>query len=181
MTRTMVGALLLSAFLVSSGWADTVTFRNNAELNGVVRYRNDDFTVTARYKNGTRTNTFHRAEVRSVEINARDFNPGEPPTDISVFEDRTAATRPGSNSQSSQKTGSDSGDAASQGNQHGRRKVLDPDEPNPSTTDLIWLRDKSELFGRLVSIESGQLTVANKKGKKKLKVKDVMTILVAPD
>lgn len=160
--------------------ADTLTLRNNAELNGQVRYQDDAFRVTARYHSGTKTKTFHRAEVRTIEINGRDFNSGEPPTDISVFGDRSTATRDASQSLSVRKKKDKSLTEADQV-KHPAHTVLTNDEPNPSTTDVIWLKDKQELTGRLVSIENGQLTFANGKTSKKFNLRSIAAILVAPD
>src|ERR1700719_4052857 len=93
MLRIVLILLLTATFFATCGWADTVTLRSNAEINGSVSYEGGAFSISAKYKSGTKISKFDRAEVRTVEINARNFNPGEPPKDISIFEDRTASTR----------------------------------------------------------------------------------------
>lgn len=92
MVKIVLNLLLTAMFAVCSS-ADTMTLRSNAEINGSISYDGSTFTVAARYKDATKTLKFDRAEVRTVEINARNFNPGEPPRDISVFDKRIAGTR----------------------------------------------------------------------------------------
>jgi hypothetical protein len=121
--------------------------------------------------------------VRTVEINARDFNPGEPPTDISIFEERSAATRDASHPETQRKNDKGSSNTPTQAKQSGPagHTVLNFDESNPSTTDVIWFRNKTKLTGRLVRIEDGQLTIESGRDSKKFNLGDVATVLVAPD
>src|SRR5690348_5363213 len=93
MRKKIPGLLLSITGFPVFGFANTVTLRNNAEINCVVSYQDGTFTFVARYATGSKTFKFDRAEVRTIEINQRDFNPGEPPKDISIFDQRSADTR----------------------------------------------------------------------------------------
>src|SRR2546430_17468229 len=93
MNRIVCGFFLALASFVRLSSADTLTLRNNAEINGKISDQDGAFTITARYRSETKTAKFDRADVRTVEINARDFNPGEPPKDLSIFVYHSASTR----------------------------------------------------------------------------------------
>lgn len=170
----MLGTLMLF------GWADTLTLRNNAEINGQVSYRNGAFTVKARYGRETATKTFDRSEVRTVEINHRDFNPGEPPADISVFEEHPTDTRNASHTAAQRKKKHAHNQNRSQSAAE-KHSILNSGSSNPSTDDVVWLQDKTKITGRLSSINNGQLILELGNHTSQVKLTDVTTILVAPN
>ena len=178
MDRRVTGVLLQGTLFIVSGWADTMTLRNNAEVNGRITYQNDAFTVTSRYRGGSKTFKFDRAEVRTIEINRRDFNAGEPPKDISIFDERSSSEK--NASQEQRKVSGSTTDAVARAtpSQH---QVLASGDFNPSTDDVIWLRNKTKLTGRLLSIESGHLLIKQGKKEKQVQMPEVTTVLVAPN
>jgi hypothetical protein len=182
MSRNHLGWFSGCLLLALSARADTLTFRNNAELNGSVRFADDSFTVTARYAAGTKTTTFQRAEVRMLEINGRDFNPGEPPREVSVFKERAAATTDAAHPENRRgmERSPRPGSRPAEQSARAERSMFGSGDLNPSTTDVIWLRSKIKVEGRLVRIDDGELTVQSLRSTKKLKLIDVVTVLMAP-
>jgi len=182
---TTICVLLLALTCFSPlGWADTLTLQNNAEINGRTSYKNGTFKVIARYRSGTKTLKLDRADLRSLEVNARDFNPGEPPKDISIFVDHLTSTRNASDD-STEASGRQKA-AAKAADKQGKstavnHPVLGAESFNPSTDDVLWLRTKSKLTGRLVSIESGNLTFESGKEERRFQLDEVATILIAPN
>jgi hypothetical protein len=182
MKRVFFGFVSLTLF-VSISSADTLTLRNNAEINGSISYHDGTFTITARYGSETKTAKFDRADVRAIEINARYFNPGEPPKDLSIFvyhstSTKDASTKAGSSGNKKDVSKRPTGDGKPVDIRH---SVLGTDDFNPSTDDVLWLRNKNKLTGHLVSIENGQLTFKQGKAGKQFQVGQVATILIAPN
>jgi len=180
MKRVLFGFVLSFLFLVRIGLADTLTLRNNAEINGKISYHNGTFALTARYTSETKTIKLDRADVRTIEINARDFNPGEPPKDLSIFVDHSTSTKDASD-QKNNSSKSRTVVATTPTEKPVGHLVLGTDEFNPSTDDVLWLRNKNKLTGHLVSIEDGQLNFAQGKAGKQFPVGQVATILIAPN
>jgi hypothetical protein len=168
-----------SLFLTSSLWADTLTLRNHSEINGHVQYADGTFSVEAKYSKGPKTWAFDRTEVLTLEFNDRDFNTGAPPSDISVFAAHTSILHNASNG-SEPEHGRETNAHNKAPNSLGH-PVLSNERYNPSTEDIIWLRDKSKLAGRLVRIEANHLTIQTQGKGKKLEAGKVTTILIAPN
>ena len=163
--------------------ADTLTLRSNIEINGQVQYANDAFTVTAKYNNGKKIFTFGRKEVQSLEINSRDFNPGEPPISVSTFDPRVANARDASleapttdknRDSTKEKTGEKKQSGSSQSSVLGADTVL-------AANDLVWLKDKSKIVGRVTLIEKGAITIQIGNANKQIDEQKVVTVLVAQD
>lgn len=180
---TVLACLLVSILAADSAQADTLTLRNNAEINGKISYEHEDFVVRARYPGGTKTITFQRNEVRTLEVNGRDFNPAESPTDLSFFAARPTGTGEASRQEAVRKEQHGGARAPKQGKRSGSggHSVLNFGGSNPSTTDVVWLRDNGEVRGRLVQIEAGQLTIETGRGTQELDLERVARVLVAPD
>jgi hypothetical protein len=173
--------LLTVALLAPFLQADTVTLRNNAEINGRVDYADGAFSVTARYGSGTHTTTFDRAEVRTLEFNERDFNSGAPPTDISILKGQTAsATRDASHDVTKHKDGKPQESSAEQSGNSSppKHSVLGPGEYNPSD-DVIWLRNKTNLACRIIRIVNGQVTFRVDSKDRSLDSRQVAIVLVS--
>ncbi len=160
--------------------ADTLTLRNNAEINGRVRYADSAFSVAARYSTGSsQTRTFDRKEVLTLEFNQRDLNPGPPPTDISVFAERKSDTKDAAHPIADTGKSEDSPNPNGTKRARGAFTTLASDDHSPSD-DVIWLRNKKKLAGRLVKIESGKITVQSGKKRKSLDSGEVATVLISP-
>src|SRR6266851_3199275 len=129
----LTAALLGSTILSSIAYGDTLTLRSNIEINGQVQYANDAFTLAAKYKTGKRTYTFGRGEVKSVEINNRDFNPGEPPISVSTFDTKVASTRDAS--QESPSTSNKTGKKRESGSSSA--SVFATDKDDLATNDVV--------------------------------------------
>lgn len=75
--------------------ADTLTITSNQNVNGLVTYQLEKFTVEAKFKdNVTKTYTFERKKVKLIEINRTYINPGPPPPWINKFESGPKAKKP---------------------------------------------------------------------------------------
>jgi len=171
--------LSLSCLLISVLRADTLTLRNNSEINGRVSYSDGAFTVAARYKAGSQTRTFDKLEVRVLELNKRDFNPGAPPKEVSIFDERASATKDASHDTSQKKPPKANSDSTMHDHSSSRHSVFAGDyDP---TADVIWLRNKTKLVGRLVKIENGQITFQSGKKDKSLQSGEVATVAIAPN
>jgi len=184
MNARLLLILLLECLLAVFLHADTLTLRNNTEINGWVSYSDDAFSVVARYSSGKQNRTYGRGEVRTLEFNQRDFNSGAPPKDISVFEGRKTATQSAAHDMSAQahQVGKNASAESSAANSHSSsvgHSVLAGDE-NP-TADVIWLRSKQKLTGRLMEVKNGKLTFQVDKKDKNLQSGDVAGVLVAPN
>lgn len=184
MKRVFFGFVVSVILFVCISSADTLTLRNNSEINGRISYHDGTFVIAARYGSETKTAKVDRADVRAIEINARYFNPGEPPKDLSIFAYHSSSTKDASD----QNAGSSGNkkDASKPHTEEGkpvgiRHSVLGTDDFNPSTDDVLWLRNKNKLTGHLVSIENGQLTFKQGKAGKQFQVGQVATILIAPN
>ena len=173
--------------LAQWAWADTMVLQNNAEINGRATYRNGTFTMIARYRTGSRTIKLDRSEVRIVEFNARTFNPGEPPRDISIFLDHSTSTRNASgdpvsdHEQAKQDSASAESSAKSGHTADVHHRILSQDDFNPSTDDVVWLRTKGKVTGRLVSIDAERVMLQQSKKGEQFELQQVATILVAPN
>jgi hypothetical protein len=176
--RFLLASTMLEPFL----HADTLTLRSNAEINGSVHYIDGAFSVTARYQNDrqtkTITRTYDREEIQTLEFNNRDFNSKEPPTDISIFAGRPSATLDASATQQHKNSGATGQRDKSKSP---TSSVLAADESNPSMDDVILLRNKTRLAGRLVKIENGQVVFHSGSKDKSFDAAQVATILIAPN
>lgn len=164
--------------------ADTLTLRSNVEMNGEVQYDNDVFTIVARYNAGEKKVTFDRREVLSVEVNRRTFNPGQPPKDFSVLDARSSSMREASSDTRDHKKDSAVEKLGHQPHAPGyNRSVVDDNDMDRGTTDVVWLKDKSELRGRLIALRAGHLTIkrSGDNRPKDLDEKKIRTVLVAPE
>jgi hypothetical protein len=159
--------------------ADTLTLRSNIEINGRVEYENDSFTITAKYKNENKKFTFDRREVRSLEISTRDFNPGQPPLRVSTFEPRAGNTRDASREASANVQGAENTAANKRGSQS-RKSIFDP-EKDFAAGDVILLRDKTKVVGRIMLIQKGYISIQTANGGKQLEEQKAATVLVAPN
>lgn len=173
-------AVLWSVLLfVLCSSADTLTRRSNAEINGLITFSGDEFTVVARYRSVSKTLFVDRADVKTVEVNTRDFNSGEPPHDISIMREHSPVTRDASREK---KRASSKGSYADSKSGRAKHSVINSENFNPSTDDVIILRSpKGSVTGRLISIENGQVTVEKGNARKSVPLQDVATILVAPN
>jgi hypothetical protein len=168
--------------LNTSGLADTITLQDNSEVNGKTSYHDGTFVLEARYRSGTKTMKWNRADVRMVEINSREFNPGEPPKDISLFTDHETSTRNASEDEpnlSKRKSGTKTARKVNPDSVN--HSVLDGDQFNPSTDDVVWLGTKVKVTGRLVSIKDSNITFEDKKAGKRFQASDAARILIAPN
>ncbi len=170
----------LSLAFIQVGYADTLTLRDNAEINGTVRYVDDAFLITARYAGGPEKWTFDRREVLSVEFNKRDFNSGPPPKDISIFVGRAGATKDASREDTDSKKAERKEQPVRDGKSNSGHSVFASDTYNP-TDDVIWLRNKTRVAGRLVRIDDRQLVFQSASKDKSLESAQVVRILVAPN
>lgn len=76
----LVGLLLLPTAVS----CDTLTLSDYQSLNGRVSYSAGEFTVSAIFTGGVKEiYSIPRTEVKSLEINQTDFNPGAPPFSLS--------------------------------------------------------------------------------------------------
>ena len=163
--------------------ADTLTLRNNAELNGQVQYESDSFTISARFHTGTRTFTFNRKEVRSLEVNSRDYNPGAPPAQFTNLDAQATGTR---DAMSSSKLG-DEGNSIQNNSKNKKRGTttlkspLSTDEFNSAAEDTVCLRDQTKLVGRVTRIRNGFLAIQIGNKVKRIDVLQVTTVLIAPN
>ena len=162
--------------------ADTLTLRNNAELNGQVQYESDSFTISARFHTGTRTFTFNRKEVRSLEVNSRDYNPGAPPAQFTNLDARATGTR---DAMSPSKPGDESNSIQNNSkNKRGSTTLKSPlstDEFNSAVEDTVCLRDQTKLVGRVTRIRNGSLAIQIGSKVKRIDVLQVTTVLIAPN
>ncbi len=163
------------------GWGDTLTLRDNSEINGRTSYQDGTFSVTARFRSGAKVITIDRAEVQTVEINSRDFNSGEPPKDVSIFYEKRVSTRDASAQQSSLSAKRKRQAKLSTGSEGATHSILEGSDFNPSTDDVLWLRNSSRMTGRLVSINNGEVRLEGVKKDSKLQLGDVVKILIAPN
>jgi hypothetical protein len=173
MRKRILGVLLTAAVFSAMGSGETVTLRNNAEINCRLSYQDGTFTLVARYPKGTKTFKFDRAEVGTIEINKRDFNPGEPPKDFTVFDARSSTARDASMGNPAQAKKKDQAPP--------KHSVLDSEEFNPSTEDVFWLQNKTKITGHLLKVDSKQITIGEGKERHQLQIDDVATVLVAPN
>ena len=161
-----------------------MTLQNNSEINGRTSYSDGTFRVVARYRSGAKTIKLDRAELRSIEVNSRDFNPGEPPKDISIFVDHSTSTRnasdDGSDASGHKRARSEMA-AANDKSAAVNHPLLGDEGYNPSTDDVLWLRTKSKLTGRLVSINNGNVRFEIGKESRLLPLEEVARILIAPN
>ncbi len=161
--------------------ADTLTLRSNVEINGKVEYEKDHFSIAARFRSGTKTFVLDRKEVLSVEVNNRDFNSGEPPSNVSMFETRTAATQNASESGSEKSEESNKKAAAASKGEGPKAQVLSPDNYDRSVSDVVLFRDKTRLIGRMTLMRKGVLMIQIGNASKQVGEDTVATLLVAPD
>jgi hypothetical protein len=176
MAKGTVTAVLGFMLLQPSLWADTLTLRSNVEINGTVQYDNDAFTITARYAGGDQKVTYDRREVRTLEINSRNFNSGEPPTNISMFDKRITGTEDAAHTSSNppkekpvQKKRSGAANPS----------IFAADDYDRMTTDVVLLQNKSRLVGRIALLQNGYLTIQNGSETKQLPAKQVAIVLLA--
>lgn len=185
MSKALPALLLCVPLGIPHLRADTLTLRSNEEINGQVQYENDAFTIIAGYRAGDRKVTFDRREVLTVEINSRNFNPGEPPKNISILEARSTATKDASAPAAEHKepTPTAEPDAHGQPAHNSTQSVRDADEFDRATTDVLWLRDKTRVLGRLVRIKNGRVTVKTNgdNKQKEMEAGGIATVLVAPN
>jgi hypothetical protein len=176
MNTTVLSLIITSFSLAPFACADTLTLRNNAEINGQVRYADGAFSITARYSAGSPlTRTFDRKEVLTLEFNQRDFNSGPPPKDISVFIGRESATNNAAYEVSDKPE--TAAHPTAQGQPSGQSPLASVHSPSD---DVIRLRNKKELSGRLVKIENGKLTLQSGKKSNSLDSGRVAAVVVAP-
>ena len=171
-------ALLGFTSLSPIAYADTLTLRSNIEINGLVQYENDAFALAAKYKTGGRTYTFDRREVKSVEINNRAYNPGEPPTSVSTFDPKVASAK-----DAAQQLSAGKGHTAIKKRESGSSKVsvFVTGKDDLATSDVIWLTDKTKLVGRVLLIQNEHVTIQTRSGQKQVEEQKVVSVLVAPD
>lgn len=175
-----VSALACSLCLIPSLRADTLTLRDNAEINGRIRYAEGTFFVMARYRGSSRTLKFDRSEVLTLEFNDRDFNSSAPPKDLSVFSARTSGIQNASNGTNHAQKIRGKGEREGLASQ--KHSPLSEDEFNPSVEDVIWFRNKSKVVGRLEKIENNRITFQDEKGNPKgLDAAKISTVLIAPN
>jgi hypothetical protein len=185
MTRKLAAALLGLGFVTPFVRGDTLTLRSAEEINGKVQYENDAFTIVARYHGGDRTITFDRREVLTLEINSRDFNPGEPPKNITILKAGPPATRDASgpgeqHRESGRPVKADAHDKAA-----GTRtqSVQASDDFDRATTDVVWMRNQTKVLGRLLAIKNGRVRLKTDRDnkEKELDAEGVATLLIAPN
>ena len=56
--------VLLAVVFIGEAWSDTITFRDDSEINGKVEYAKGIFSIEVRYPGGTRTLRFAKSEVQ---------------------------------------------------------------------------------------------------------------------
>jgi hypothetical protein len=183
MTAKAICVALVLIFATGSVWADTVTLRNNVEINGAVEYERDAFTITGRFKGGKKTLTYDRRQVLSIEINARDVNPGEPPISVSMFKQDSGIVRDGSK-EAANNTGANA--AAQYPNANGKGQpaagsIWSPTKSDGISGDVIVLRDKTKIVGRIILIQKGSITIQNGNASNRLEEERVATVLIAPN
>jgi hypothetical protein len=178
MTKRTAIALLAFLFLEPSLWADTLTLRSNAEINGSVQYDNNAFTVTARYSSGDHKITYGRREVRTLEINSREFNPGEPPTNISMFSEHIPGTEDAAHTASSSKKEKPAGKKRLGA---GNLSVFVTEDYDRMTTDVIMLQNKTKLVGRIARLQNGYLTIQNGSETKEVAAQQVVIVRLAEE
>jgi hypothetical protein len=162
--------------------ADTLTLRSNIEINGQVQYANDAFTITAKYKSDTKTFKFGRKEVQSLEINTRDFNPGEPPISVSTFDPQVARAHDASMDAPTGKGAVSKSDKPVQKKQNGPATSTALGANNAlATDDVVWLKDKSKLVGRVTLIDKGRIEIQIGTGNKQIEEQKAVTVLVAQE
>lgn len=176
-------AVLGCAFVpLLSAHADTLTLRNNAELNGQVQFENGSFTIKARFRAGDRTITFDRKEVRSLELNSRDYNSGAPPPQLSNLDAQNTATKDASKSFPPVTSDNSTQDNSKKKNGTTTLKApLSSDEFESATQDTVCLRDQAKLVGRVMRIQKGLLAIKIGEKTKEIDVLHVTTVLVAPN
>ena len=140
-------------------WADTLTLRSNTEINGRVRFEKDTFSITAEYNSGEKTFKLDRREVKSLEINPREFNAGEPPLNVSVFDafitkrkDASASGSPANDSAPVHETPTKQDDPSN-------KSIFASSTSDAGTSDIIWLKDKTKVLGRMTLIQKGYITL----------------------
>lgn len=179
MLKRGIVALFVFTFIEAPLWADTLTLRNNAEINGSVQYMNDAFTITARYTSGDQTITYDRREVRTLEINSRNFNSGEPPTNISMFGKRVPGTEdaghtePAANVPRKEKPPQKKGPGAA------NLSIFTTDNYDRMTMDVVLLKNKMRLVGRIASLQNGLLTIQGGNENEQISTQQVAKVLVA--
>lgn len=161
--------------------ADTLTLRSNAEINGKVEYEKGHFSIAARFKKGTKNFKFDRKDVLSVEINNLDFNSGELPSDVSIFETRMASTQNASGSSNGKSQESNKQATAASKGEGPKTQVLSPENYDRSLSDVVLLRDKSKLIGRMTLMQKGVLMIQIENATKQVGEDTVATLLIAPD
>ena len=162
--------------------ADTLTLRNNAELNGQVQYENDSFTISARFRAGNRTIAFNRKEVRSLELNSRDYNSGAPPPQLSNLDAQTSVIKDAARPDARASTGTSPQDASTKKNGAITPKSpLSSDQIDSATQDTVCLRDQTKLVGRVKRIQKGSLVVQIGDKMKEVDALKVTTVLIAPN
>jgi hypothetical protein len=182
---TVKGICVALALMSASGSirADTVTLRNNVEINGAVEYVGDAFTITGRFKGGKKTLTYDRRQVLSIEINVRDFNPGEPPISVSMFKEGSGIVRDGSKEAAN---GAGASAAAPYPNANSKGKpaaesIWSSTKNDESLGDVIVLRDKTKIVGRVILIQNSYITIQNGRDSHRLQEEKVATVLIAPN
>jgi hypothetical protein len=153
------------------------------EINGAVQYDHDAFTITGRFKSGTRTITYDRKEVLSIEINARDVNSGEPPINISMFDQGSGTTRNGSKETQDVKSNNANSQVPEEKSapKSGNSSVWSAAKNDEASGDVIYLRDKTKLLGRVLLIQKGFITIQTGHATNRVEEQKVLTVLIAPN
>jgi hypothetical protein len=181
MTNRMTTALAGLMLLAPSVCADTLTLRSNAEINGQVQYDNNAFTITARYRESERTMKFDRKEILTLEINSRDFNPGEPPMNITMFDSRNTGTKDAGHPVHASGNPNKEQTAEEKLSSKPKRSVIAPDDYDRMTTDVVLLQDKTKLIGRIARLQKGYLTIQNGSENKEVVTEKVAIVFLAPE
>ena len=161
--------------------ADTLTLRNNAELNGQVQYENDSFTISARFRTGTRTITFNRKEVRSLEVNPLDSNSGAPPPQFTNLDAQTAKTKDAMATSTHHAANPTQNSSQNRNGPVTAKSPLSTDEFDSATNDTVCLRDQTRLVGRVTLIQKGSLRIQIGNKVKQIDVRQVAAVLIAPN
>ncbi len=162
--------------------ADTLTLRNNSELNGRVQYENDSFTISAQFGTGTRTYTFNRKEVRSVELNPLESNSGAPPPQFTNLDAQTTKTKDAMSPSTRRDAANPTQNSSKNKNGTATAKSpLSTDEFDSATNDTVCLRDQTRVVGRVTLIQKGSLLIQIGNKVKPINVRQVAAVLIAPN
>ena len=111
------------------------------------------------------------------------MNPGEPPISISRLDQGAGVVRDGSRAATDSSGTNSNGQAANDKPAHKSTNpsIWTAEASEGAADDVIYLRNKLKLVGRVILIEKGYITIQKGNTSKRVDEQTVITVLIAPN